>query len=204
MNALTGRRVSYNAQVWLRKIEAEKGDDGDDAGEPEAPPALPAPEPVVPVSRIQLAYVAVGGGCLVLLLIVYAVRRLRAPPPAEPRRSMRQAVAMSVSYRFLGHGEGFEGGQKRKSKATNVSSSGMRLRIEVPQTSWIADLKSKKILLGLEIDVPGQRAPLVAHATVAWVKPVSGRTYEAGVEYKEITQRDAERLKKYLLKRSMG
>lgn len=126
----------------------------------------------------------------------------RATEP-DKRTYIRIAQTLPVRYRFVS--------SSRKDKALtqayngetrNVSGNGILLAGKLPDPAWVEELLGKKMAIAVSIRVPGVGGPVNAVARAAWInvdmdqKPA---TCEMGLEFREITQADEQRLLEFII-----
>jgi HEAT repeat protein len=126
----------------------------------------------------------------------------------EPRRAVRAAAQLPIRYRFLGRKEDFEPSKRFKGTTTDVSADGVKLVVTLPDKSWLGDLREERVFLSIEIDLPGDKKPVRAHAVAAWVKPLDAGDKGGkgkgllGLRFKEMTRLDKDRVLAYVFSRT--
>ena len=214
---VTGEGAGRNAYKW-RVWGVEQGYGDLARPEPgESPRAVYAPPaPVRPEEPTSMPWTYVAVPLILAALtagLLYArgasKRQLaaigtRTVNRREPRRAVRTAAQLPIRYRYMGHKEDFEPSKRYKGTTTDVSAEGVKLVVTLPDRSWIDDLRDERVFLSIELDLPGDKKPVRAHAVAAWVKPLDagGKGGKGkcllGLRFKEITRLDKDRVLGYV------
>jgi len=124
---------------------------------------------------------------------------------AERREFIRVRAELAVKYKFLSHDSGFEADEIYTGTTNNLSGGGLLLVGSVPNSDWITGLLMERIVVGINIFVPGDSEPAKALTRVAWIEAMDerARTCSLGLRFKEITKEHLDRVFKYVIKAQM-
>ncbi len=140
----------------------------------------------------------------------------RADPPdnmtppmvhsSERRQFIRVSAEVPVRFKFIE-----TGGEKRDASAhegttTNLSAAGMLLLGKVPVLAWIIDLLTQKLVMGVNLLLPGDERPVRALARVVWVETIDEATQRCamGVLFREIEKEDQDRIFRFVIRSQMA
>jgi hypothetical protein len=199
--------TALNPAAWVTRANEQAAAAAADGATPPAPPAAAAADARTGTSSLVIATSALVLAMLGVILML--ARRssqtgAKARPQGEARQSLRQQISLTLRYRFLSHDKAYAATGKEIAQTADVSATGARVRIRLPDTSWVAGLKERKVIVGIEIDLPADKQPVLAHATAAWLKPAGGLEFDVGLQFSEMTRADRERLQAMLLAKSMA
>ena len=108
--------------------------------------------------------------------------------PQERRKYKRIKTHIPVRFRKLRDGAGISGDS---SLSKNLSQGGIRFRT--------AEFISMACRLILELDIPMFTKPVKAISKVAWIrKSDSGKDYEVGNQFLEMSKKDKELISEYV------
>lgn len=128
------------------------------------------------------------------------------PYEQERREFVRVRIQIPVRFKFLSKTrtdaameEVYEG------TTTNLGGGGLLLLGRVPHVDWIPDLLMQKIVIGVNLLLPQDEAPIKALTRVAWVETFDEVTMKCnmGLKFKEVTQSDKDRIFKFVIKVQM-
>lgn len=128
------------------------------------------------------------------------------PNEQERREFVRVRVQIPVRYKFLSKTRtGVEMDDVYEGVTTNVGGGGLLLLGRIPVVDWIPELLMQKIVLGVNLLLPHDEAPIKALTRVAWVETFDESTKKCnlGLRFKEITQADKDRIFKFVIKVQM-
>ncbi|MCE9582300.1 MAG: PilZ domain-containing protein [Planctomycetes bacterium] len=128
------------------------------------------------------------------------------PYEQERREFVRVRVQIPVRYKFLSKvrtGAAME--EVYEGATTNVGGGGLLLLGRIPVIDWIPELLMQKIVIGVNLLLPHDEAPIKALTRVAWVESFDEVTMKCnlGLKFKEITQADKDRIFKFVIKVQM-
>ncbi len=119
----------------------------------------------------------------------------------ERREFIRVARELSVSYRFVSEKKDKDLATTYKGKALNVSARGLLLQAKLPKAEWIEDLLANRMALAVNLSL-GKGMSVRAICQMQWldITPKDDKkTYEMGLESKEITEVDRQKLMKHVI-----
>jgi c-di-GMP-binding flagellar brake protein YcgR len=123
----------------------------------------------------------------------------------ERREFIRVRAELPVKYRFLSHEPGLVTDEILDGSTNNLSGGGLLLVGEVPNADWITGLLMERIVVGVNLILPGAPEPVKALTRVAWVEALDERAHRCslGLKFKEITKEHLDRIFKYVIKAQM-
>jgi c-di-GMP-binding flagellar brake protein YcgR len=126
---------------------------------------------------------------------------------SERRDFVRIKVALSVRYKFLSRDVAFatQADEIFEGSTSNVSGGGLLLKARVPDLQWLAPLLMERIVIGLNIHLPHDEAPVKALTRVAWIEAIEEGTQKCllGLRFKEVSQDDQDRILQYIIRCQM-
>lgn len=128
------------------------------------------------------------------------------PYEQERREFVRVRVQIPVRYKFLSKVRtGKEMDEVYEGATTNLGGGGLLLLGKIPLVDWIPELLMQKIVIGVNLLLPHDEAPIKALTRVAWVETFDEATMKCnlGLKFKEITQADKDRIFKFVIKVQM-
>ncbi len=123
---------------------------------------------------------------------------------SERRGYVRVGAELPVHYKFFSQEDDLGQEEEMEGVTENVSAGGVLLVAQIPNMDWITSLLRQKMYLGIRLDLPGSE-PVKTLARVAWVGAMDedARTCNLGLQFKEITKDDQEKLFKYVISTRM-
>lgn len=128
------------------------------------------------------------------------------PYEQERREFVRVRVQIPVRYKFLSKTRSDkEMEEVYEGTTTNLGGGGLLLLGRIPVVDWIPELLMQKIVIGVNLLLPQDEAPIKALTRVAWVETFDEQTMKCnlGLKFKEITQSDKDRIFKFVIKVQM-
>ena len=126
----------------------------------------------------------------------------RATEP-DKRSFIRISQTLQVRYKFVSSTKKDKAlTQSYSGDTRNISGSGILLVGKLPDPAWVEELLGKRMSLAVSIRLPGVGGPVNAVARAAWInvdmekKPIE---CEMGLEFREITQVDEQRLLEFII-----
>jgi c-di-GMP-binding flagellar brake protein YcgR len=128
------------------------------------------------------------------------------PSDQERREFVRVRIQIPVRYKFLSkvrHDPALE--EIYEGTTMNLGGGGLLLLGRIPVVDWIPDLLMQKIVIGVNLLLPQEEAPIKALTRVAWVETFDEQTMKCnlGLKFKEVTQQDKDRIFKFVIKVQM-
>ena len=128
------------------------------------------------------------------------------PYEQERREFVRVKLEVPVRYKFLCR-ERTEPDFDRVYEGTswNISGGGLLLAGRIPVYGWIPELLLQKIMVGVNILLPGQDDPIKALAKVAWIESIEEATQRCGIglKFREITTHDRDNIFQFVIRSQM-
>lgn len=120
----------------------------------------------------------------------------------ERREFIRVPCTVFVKYKFLC--------PERKDAAldkiyegtsNNLSGGGILFAGPMPDKSWIPDLLTHRIVVGVHLMVPNMFEPVKALTRLAWIEPIDEKQhlYSMGLTFKEIPTAERDRILTYIV-----
>lgn len=132
--------------------------------------------------------------------------RMDQPYEQERREFVRVKLEVPVRYKFLAK-ERSEPEFEHVYEGTtwNISGGGLLLAGRIPVFSWLPDLLLSKILIGVNILLPGTDNPIKALARVAWIETIDEGTQRCGIglKFREITTADRDQIFQFVIRSQM-
>ncbi len=119
---------------------------------------------------------------------------------ANRREYVRIETEIPVRYKFFSQEGKLELDEELDGKTRNVSAGGILLVAEIPNMDWITSLLRQTMYVGIRMELP-ERGTVKALARVAWVGSMDeeARTCALGLQFKEITKDDRDKLFEYVI-----
>lgn len=128
------------------------------------------------------------------------------PYEQERREFVRVKLEVPVRYKFLAK-ERIEPELDHVYEGTtwNISGGGLLLAGRIPVFTWLPDLLLSKILIGVNILLPGTDTPIKALARVAWIETIDEGTKRCGIglKFREITTADRDQIFQFVIRSQM-
>ena len=123
----------------------------------------------------------------------------------ERREFVRVRAQISVRYKFLSHDPSFECEEVFEGVTSNISGGGLLLVATVPNLDWITGLLMERIVVGVNIVLPDNPAPVKALTRTAWVESLEEKTRRCsiGLRFKEITKESQDRIFQFVIRSQM-
>ncbi len=122
----------------------------------------------------------------------------------ERREFIRVKVKVPVAYKFFSttgdspFDEIFEG------HTSNISRNGLLLEGQLPEKDMAAPLLLGKLIIGVNLFLPNQEAPVKALTRVKWIEATSDETISClGLHFKEITKESIDWILKFIISTQM-
>lgn len=128
------------------------------------------------------------------------------PYEQERREFVRVKLEVPVRYKFLAKDRTEpELGHVYEGTTWNISGGGLLLSGRIPVLSWLPDLLLQKVLIGVNVLLPGSDAPIKALARVAWVETIDEGTQRCGIglKFREITTADRDMIFQFVIRSQM-
>jgi c-di-GMP-binding flagellar brake protein YcgR len=126
---------------------------------------------------------------------------------SEKRDFVRIKVALPVRYKFLSRDAEFATRSEEifEGSTSNVSGGGLLLKARIPDLQWLAPLLMERIVLGINIHLPHDEAPVKALTRVAWIEAIEEGSQKCllGLRFREISQDDQDRILQYIIRCQM-
>lgn len=119
----------------------------------------------------------------------------------ERRKHYRITKKVKVKYKFISQFPQLEVPESYEAVTKNISTTGLLLKAEIPKPEIVSDMMLKKIMVFLEIFLPGEKRPLKATAEMRWIENIdaSKNAYSIGLKFVDMTQEDKNLLTKFIL-----
>jgi c-di-GMP-binding flagellar brake protein YcgR len=124
----------------------------------------------------------------------------------ERRDFIRVRAELVVKYKFLSHEEGLVTDEVLDGTTSNLSGGGLLLIGAIPNTDWITGMLMERIVIGVNLMLPGDPEPVKALTRVAWVEALDGRAQRCsmGLRFKEITKEHLDKVFKFVIRAQMS
>jgi c-di-GMP-binding flagellar brake protein YcgR len=123
----------------------------------------------------------------------------------ERREFVRVRADLPVKYRFLSQDATFVSDEIFEGVTSNLSGAGILLVGQMPNSDWITGLLMERIVVGINLFLPGEAEPLKALTRTAWIEALDERAQRCsmGLRFKEITKEHLDRLFKFVIRAQM-
>lgn len=124
----------------------------------------------------------------------------------EKREFIRLPLAVPVRYKFLSREIVHKDMEAiYEGLSQNIGAGGMLLRAKLPDASWLAQLLTRRMFVGVNLMLPNSDRPVKALCRVIWTTSIQGDTgqFVMGLEFQEITQQDRDLITQYIIKAQM-
>ncbi len=125
---------------------------------------------------------------------------------ADRREFIRVRVSVPVRYKFLydviDHPDLdriWEG------TTSNLSGSGLLLKVRIPEMSWVTLLLTGKMKVGVNLILPTYELPVKALCRVSWMESMDPATQRmpVGLSFREIGRQAKDEIVQYIVKTQM-
>jgi len=123
----------------------------------------------------------------------------------ERREFVRVRAELPVRYKFLSQDPAFVSDEILEGTTSNISGAGILLVGQMPNTDWITGLLMERIVIGVNVFLPGDAEPVKALTRTAWIEALDERVQRCsmGLRFKEITKEHLDRLFKFVIRAQM-
>jgi len=125
---------------------------------------------------------------------------------ADRREFTRVRVSVPVRYKFL-YDEIEHPDLDRiwEGATSNLSGSGLLLRVRVPEMDWVTLLLTGKMKVGINLILPTYELPVKALCRVSWMESMNPATQTMfiGLSFREIGQQAKDEIVQYIVKTQM-
>ena len=124
----------------------------------------------------------------------------------ERREFIRVRAELPVKYKFLSSDPKFSSGDEVFDGTTsNLSGGGLLLVGTIPNTDWITGLLMDRIVIGLNVLLPGDPEPVKALTRTAWIEALDERAHRCslGLKFKEVTKQHLDKIFQFVIKAQM-
>ncbi len=125
---------------------------------------------------------------------------------SDRREFTRVRVAVPVRYKFLSNElEDPELDRICEGTTSNLSGSGLLLKVRIPKLDWIPLLLTGKMKVGVNLIVPTYELPVKALCRVSWMEQMDAATHKTnlGLSFREISKRAQDEILQYIIKTQM-
>jgi len=122
---------------------------------------------------------------------------------SERRRFVRVDVDLPVQYKFISLDPRKPvDGELHTGFTRNISQGGLLLIGRIPNLEWISPLLMSRIVVGISMELTGDREPIRSLCRVAWLETVEEKSQRAafGLIFSEITRMEQERVMQFVIK----
>ncbi|MCX7806330.1 MAG: PilZ domain-containing protein [Planctomycetota bacterium] len=123
----------------------------------------------------------------------------------ERRQFIRVKIEIPVKYKFLSHDPGFSSDEIFDGVTSNLSAGGLLLVGRIPNLNWIPGLLMERIIVGVNMHMPGFPDPVKALCRVSWLEAVEEKTGRAamGLRFAEITKQHEDVILQFVIRSQM-
>ncbi len=123
----------------------------------------------------------------------------------ERREFVRVRADLPVKYKFLSQDGGLASDEIFDGTTSNISGAGILLVGQMPNSDWITGLLMERIVVGINLFLPGAEEPVKALTRTAWIEALDERSQRCsmGLRFKEITKEHLDRLFKFVIRAQM-
>jgi c-di-GMP-binding flagellar brake protein YcgR len=123
----------------------------------------------------------------------------------ERREFVRVRADLPVRYKFLSQDNAFVSDEVFEGTTSNISGAGILLVGQMPNSDWITGLLMERIVVGINLFLPGDSDPLKALTRTAWIEALDEHAQRCsmGLRFKEITKEHLDRLFKFVIRAQM-
>ncbi len=134
------------------------------------------------------------------------IERLPEPREMERREFVRIRVALAIRYAFVSiDGTRLPPGVS-EGVSTNLSAGGLLLQAKIHDLAWVLELLTQKISVAVSVALPTEIEPVKALSRACWIETVDAATRRCnlGLQFKEITREDQDRIFRFVIKSQLG
>lgn len=123
----------------------------------------------------------------------------------ERREFVRVRAELPVKYKFLSQDAVFVSDEVFDGTTSNISGAGILLVGPMPNSDWIAGLLMERIVVGVNVFLPGEPEPIKALTRTAWIETLDERAQRCsiGLRFREVTKENLDRIFKFVIKAQM-
>ncbi len=123
----------------------------------------------------------------------------------ERRQFIRVKLEIPVRYKFLSHDPDFSSDEVFEGTTNNLSAGGLLLLGQIPNLDWIPGLLMERIIVGVNLHIPGVPEPVKALCRTSWLEAVEEKTKRAamGLRFAEITKQHEDAIVQFVIKSQM-
>jgi len=123
----------------------------------------------------------------------------------ERREFVRVRAELPVKYKFLSQDMTVLSDEVFEGSTSNVSGGGLLLVGQMPNSDWITGLLMERIVVGVNIFLPGDSDPVKALTRAAWIEALDERVQRCtlGLRFREITKEHVDRIFKFVIRAQM-
>ncbi len=123
----------------------------------------------------------------------------------ERREFVRVRADLHVKYKFLSQDASFVSDEVFEGTTSNISGAGILLVGQMPNSDWITGLLMERIVVGINLFLPGDPEPVKALTRTAWIEALDERAQRCsmGLRFKEITKEHLDKLFKFVIRAQM-
>jgi c-di-GMP-binding flagellar brake protein YcgR len=123
----------------------------------------------------------------------------------ERREFVRVRAELPVKYKFLSQDPNFNSDEVFNGTTSNIAGGGLLLTGPMPNADWITGLLMERIVVGVNLFLPGTEEPVKALTRTAWIEALDDRAGRCalGLRFKEITKEHLDRLFKFVIRVQM-
>jgi c-di-GMP-binding flagellar brake protein YcgR len=123
----------------------------------------------------------------------------------ERREFVRVRAELPVRYKFLSQDQAFVSDEVLEGATSNISGAGILLVGQMPNSDWITGLLMERIVIGVNVFLPGDAEPIKALTRTAWIEALDERAQRCsmGLRFREITKDHLDRLFKFVIRAQM-
>jgi hypothetical protein len=125
---------------------------------------------------------------------------------SDRREFIRVKVSVPVRYKFLYHDlEHPDLERIWEGSTSNLSGSGLLLRMKVPHLEWVTLLLTGKMKVGVNLILPTYELPVKALCRVSWMESMdpATRKMNVGLSFREIGREAQDEIVQYIVKTQM-
>jgi c-di-GMP-binding flagellar brake protein YcgR len=123
----------------------------------------------------------------------------------ERREFVRVRADLPVKYKFLSQDATLVTDEIFQGTTSNISGAGILLVGQMPNSDWITGLLMERIVIGVNLFLPGDAEPIKALTRTAWIEALDerSRSCSVGLRFKEITKDHLDKLFKFVIRAQM-
>jgi c-di-GMP-binding flagellar brake protein YcgR len=123
----------------------------------------------------------------------------------ERREFVRVRAELPVKYKFLSQDQAIVSDEIFEGTTSNISGAGILLVGQIPNSDWITGLLMERIIIGVNLFLPGNSEPVKALTRTAWIEALDERARRCsiGLRFKEVTKDHLDRLFKFVIRAQM-